>query len=348
MTFRNAKSVKLSLTEVSESRVMNDIIAYLKSNPGEIDYGRANFSQIGTRLIEKEGAKYLGKELRAWTQELNPAGGHADSETDLDLGKLAPGCYLLKSEMEEGNTAWVVVWVRDLMILKRGEKGKEVFHLVDAAAGAPMVGELEFFGYHAEYLEKPKGKRRFNLVSHHFRRKTDENGRLELEMEKGWDRDQWQIIARAGERKAFLADGNLNWNSNNDHYGEFLTQKTVVITDRPVYRPGQKVHVKLWAGESRYDLGEVSTYAGKTADIEIMDARGEKVFEKGGLLADAYGGITFDFDLKEEAALGNYHIGVRGEVPNTGSSFRVEEYKKPEYEVKVDAPSDPVVPFNVV
>lgn len=343
MTFRNAKSVKLSLTEVSESRVMNDIIAYLKSNPGEIDYGRANFSQIGTRLIEKEGAKYLGKELRAWTQELNPAGGHADSETDLDLGKLAPGCYLLKSEMEEGNTAWVVVWVRDLMILKRGEKGKEVFHLVDAAAGAPMVGELEFFGYHAEYLEKPKGKRRFNLVSHHFRRKTDENGRLELEMEKGWDRDQWQIIARAGERKAFLADGNLNWNSNNDHYGEFLTQKTVVITDRPVYRPGQKVHVKLWAGESRYDLGEVSTYAGKTADIEIMDARGEKVFEKGGLLADAYGGITFDFDLKEEAALGNYHIGVRGEVPNTGSSFRVEEYKKPEYEVKVDAPSDPVV-----
>ena len=342
MTFRNAKSVKLSLTEVKEAQVMDDIIAYLKSNPGEIDYGRASFSQIGTRLIEKEGAKYLGEELRAWTQELKPADGHADTDADLDLGKLAPGCYLLKSEMEGGNTAWVVVWVRDLVILKRGEKGKEVFHLVDAAAGAPLAGELEFFGYHAEYLEQPEGKRRFNVISHHFRRKTDANGRLELEREEGWDRDQWQIIARAGERKAFLADGNINWNSNNDNYGALLTQKTVVITDRPVYRPGQKVHVKLWAGESRYDLGDVSTHAGKTADIEVRDGRNEVVLEKSGLVADGYGGVEFEFDLKEEAALGNYNIRVSGEVPDTGASFRVEEYKKPEYEVKVDAPSDPV------
>jgi len=341
-TFRNAKSVKLSLTEVNEGLVMDDIIAYLENNPGEIDYQQTNFSQIGARLLEKAGQKYLGKELRAWTEELKPAAGYVDTEADLGLGTLTPGCYLLKSEMEGGNTAWVVVWVRDLVILKRGENGKEVFHLVDAAAGAPVVGELEFFGYHAEYIEKPKGKRRFNIITHHFRRKTDENGRLELKMEKDWNRDQWQIIARAGERKAFLADGNLSWNSNGDSTGQYQMQKTMVITDRPVYRPGQKVYVKLWAGEARYDLGEVSSYAGKTAYVEILDGRNEVIFQKDGLVADGYGGITFDLDLKEEAALGIYNISVRGEVPNTNSTFRVEEYKKPEYEVKVEAPDEPV------
>ncbi len=340
-TFRNATDVKLSLTEVKEELVMQDIIAYLEKNPVEMDYSRTSFSAIGNRLLDKNRQRYFGDELKAWTQELKPAEGHVNTETNLDLGKLAPGCYVLKSVMEGGNTSWIVVWVRDLLLLKRADNEGEVFYLVDAKDGSPVAGELEFFGFRTDYLEKSKGKRRFNVVTHHFRRKTDETGQVILKEEDKWDRARWHVIARAGERRAYLSDSNFNWRDGGDRT-DYLAQKTIGITDRPVYRPGQTVHVKLWAGEARYDLEEVSAYAGKTAGIEVRDGRDEVVFEKSDLIADDFGGIEFDFELGEEAALGNYNVRVHGQVPNSNFSFRVEEYKKPEYEVKVEAPDEPV------
>ena len=339
--FRNAKQVSLTLTEVKEDLVMNDIIEYIEANPRELDHARTSFAQIGNRLIGAKRQRYFGDELRAWTQDLTPDPDHRDTSADLDLGKLAPGCYILKSTLDDGNTSWVVVWVSDLVVLKRSEGGDEVFYLVDAKAGQPVAGELEFFGYRAEYLKKPQGKRRFNVITEHFRRKTDADGRLVLKGEDRKNNNRWHVIARAGERRAYLSDRNFRWYDPGDRT-DYLAQKTIGITDRPVYRPGQTVHLKLWAGESRYDLGEQSSYAGKSANIEIRDGMNEVVFEKENLPADDYGGITFDFGLKEEASLGNYSVIVTGAVPHSNFTFRVEEYKKPEFEVKVEAPDEPV------
>ena len=341
-TFRNAKEVSLKLSGVKDELVMADIIEYLKENPGEIDYEKINFGGLGTRLIGKERGRYVGEQIRAWKQDLKPDEAFRDTETNLDLGKLAPGCYLLESKLEGGNTSWVVVWVRDLVLLKRSEGGKEVLYLVDSADGSPVAGELEFFGYSTKFLEQAKGKRRFDVLTKSFKRNTDADGKLVLDKKDAdGDQFQWHVIARVGERRAYLSSQQFHWADNGDHT-DYVAQKTIGITDRPVYRPGQKVHVKLWAGEARYDLGEVSTYEGKTADIEIRDGRNELILEKKGVIADAFGGATFDFDLKEEAALGNYSVNVSGQVPASGFMFRVEEYKKPEYEVKVDAPAEPV------
>lgn len=341
-TFRNAKEVSLRLNAVKDELVLQDIIAYIKSNPVELDYEKVQFSYIGNRLINKDRERYVGAEVRSWKQNLTPNPEHRETTIDLDLGKLNPGCYLLESKLQDGNKSWVVIWVRDLVLLKRSEAEGEIFYLVDAKDGSPVKGELEFFGYRTEYLEKPKGQRRFNVLTENFTRKTDENGKLVLADKKGKQGDfQWHVIARSGERRAYLSDRQFRWYDQGDQT-DYFAQKTIGITDRPVYRPGQKVHMKIWAGESRYDLADVSTYAGKTADIQIFDGRNEVVFEKSGITTDAFGGATFEFDLKEEAALGNYNISVTGNVPNTNFAFRVEEYKKPEYEVKVDAPTEPV------
>lgn len=340
-TFRNAKEVSLTLSVVKEDLVMQDIIEYLEGNPLEIDYNKVNFTQLGNRLIGENRKRYFGEELRAWKQDLKPDEGHRDTTTNLDLGKLAPGCYVLKSTLEDGNTSWVVIWVRDLVVMKRSEGGKEVFYLVDAKAGSPVQGELEFFGYRANYLKKPEGKRRFNIVTEHFRRKTDDSGKLILDAKDNFNLLQWHVIARSGERRAYLSDRRFRWYDPGDRT-DYRAQKTIGITDRPVYRPGQTVHLKLWAGEARYDLGEVSPYAGKSAFVRILDGRNEVVLEKGDLVADEFGGITFDLELKDEAALGNYNVSVQGQVPGAYFTFRVEEYKKPEYEVKVEAPTEPV------
>src|SRR5439155_24675793 len=57
------------------------------------------------------------------------------------------------------------------------------------------------------------------------------------------------------------------------------------------------------------------------------------------MTADDYGGLSGELPLPKGAMLGNYYLQVVG---HGGSTFRVEEYKKPEYEVKVEAPKEPV------
>ncbi len=341
-TFRNAKETSLKLSTVKDELVMQDIIAYLKSNPGELDHNKITFSNIGNRLLNGDRERYLDKEIRSWKESLTPDPTHRDVTTNLDLGKLNPGCYLLESKLDDGNTSWIALFVRDLVILKRSETAGETFYLVDAKDGTPVKGELEFFSYRAEYIEKNKDKRRYNIITENFREKTDETGKFILPHKKDPQNNlQWHVIARAGERRAYLTDTHFNWYDQGD-LTDYQAQNTIGITDRPVYRPGQKVHLKIWAGESRYDLGDVSTYANKTADIEIRDGRNEIVFEKDGITTDAFGGAVFEFNLTEEAALGVYNVSVTGSVPHSNFNFRVEEYKKPEYEVKVEAPKEPV------
>lgn len=339
-TYRNAKETSLKLNKVNDELIMKDLIEYITSEPIELDYNKINFHNLGTRLIDQDRKRYVGEEVRSWKQALNPDPNHADTITDLDLGKLAPGCYLLESKLEDGNTSWITIWVRDLVMLKRANGDNGVFYLVNAKDGTPVVGEMEFFGYQTIYLEKAKGKRRFDIKTENFRQKTDENGKLQLK-NANYDNFQWYVIARSGERRAYLTNQHFNWYDHGD-LTDYQAQNTIGITDRPVYRPGQMVHMKIWAGESRYDLADVSIYANKTADITIRDGRGEIVFEKTGIPTDSYGGATLDYKLPDEATLGAYNITVTGDVPHSNFSFRVEEYKKPEYEVIVEAPKEPI------
>ena len=77
----------------------------------------------------------------------------------------------------------------------------------------------------------------------------------------------------------------------------------------------------------------------ETFTVEINNPKGDKVFTKE-FTADAFGGYDGSFELPSDATLGVYRVFT----PNHGGgSFRVEEYKKPEFEVKVDAPTTPVM-----
>ena len=51
--------------------------------------------------------------------------------------------------------------------------------------------------------------------------------------------------------------------SRQHNYSQPQTRKAFGITDRPVYQPSQKVYGKFWVRDARYDLADVSNYAGK-------------------------------------------------------------------------------------
>src|SRR5690606_1091522 len=83
--------------------------------------------------------------------------------------------------------------------------------------------------------------------------------------------------------------------------------KAFGITDRPVYRPGQTMHYKIWVGRSTYDerrrQSERSEFAGRTFELTLIDPRGETVLTQNGT-AEEYGGIEGEYPLPDDAMLG--------------------------------------------
>ena len=65
---------------------------------------------------------------------------------------------------------------------------------------------------------------------------------------------------------------------------------------------------------------------------------------KTSLTADGYGGVAGDWQIPGNAALGMYSLLLEDSANRSFRhriGFRVEEYKKPEFEVSVDLPTEP-------
>ena len=102
-----------------------------------------------------------------------------------------------------------------------------------------------------------------------------------------------------------------------------------MFTDRSIYRPGQKVYYSGIAYSQLRD--DMQAEEGVSYTIVLKDADYQEV-AKQEVKTDAFGTFHGTFDLPKTGKLGVYHIETRrGSV-----SFRVEEYKRPTFEVTFD------------
>ena len=176
-----------------------------------------------------------------------------------------------------------------------------------------------------------------------FAEKTNETG-IAYVTEKLVDTQfQWLTIARTSQgRFAYLGFSNI-WFANRGEQN-FVDNKIFFVTDRPVYRPGQKVSWKAWV--RRIDFlaakdDDLMPRVGKLNAV-ITNPKGEEI-SKANYDPDRWNAISGEYELPADATLGSYSISIPWQLGVSGSiAFRVEEYKKPEFEVTVDAPEKPV------
>jgi len=129
-----------------------------------------------------------------------------------------------------------------------------------------------------------------------------------------------------------------------------------LYTDKPIYRPGQTVHIKgivRTEDDARYAIDPNL----KLIDVLIYDAQGKQVYTGTQPLND-HGTFNFDFDLDGEAALGGYSIQAQIPVRYPGQevpvvqyyngNFVVAEYRRPEFQVNVTAAKDEVLQGETV
>ncbi|MCQ2336197.1 MAG: MG2 domain-containing protein [Paludibacteraceae bacterium] len=107
---------------------------------------------------------------------------------------------------------------------------------------------------------------------------------------------------------------------------------TEFFMDRGVYRPGQKVMAKGIVYNVRGD--EYSLAVATPVTVKLTDANGSVVDEKE-VKTNDYGSFYVEFTIPEGLLSGNFSLYTK-----SGSKyFRVEEYKRPTFEVKVDSAS---------
>ncbi|MBC8127116.1 MAG: hypothetical protein H8M99_08235, partial [Gloeobacteraceae cyanobacterium ES-bin-144] len=344
LVFRNASDITLTASPVDMEAVLRDTMDYLKSNPSNLNWQRLSPSQIASRLIQEKQSKFIGQVAATWESKLSPRDKHRDTRAELEVPIDRAGAWWIRGKMADGNEFFTLVWIVDSVLVQHSVAGKAQWWVADAASGAPVSeANLEFFGYRTIDLERknPLG-RRMEVRTKEFARTTDADGKTLLKP-GDWDEHYtWLAIARKKDRSpaffgfTYIQAQESSWQNNN-------RDLTYGITDRPLYKPGDTAHLKFFLRNLGYFDPDDSRWSNKSGKLVISNGRGEEAMKIEKLKTDALGSVETEITIPKDAVLGAWSasFNIRDEI-SARVSFRVEEFRKPEYEVKVEAPSEPV------
>ncbi len=344
--FRNGHRVQFTAHRIHVEMLLDDVKDYIKTRPPRIDYRRVNIGNIGYRLVAENQNKYLGDQVAAWAQDLRPRPAHRDRRITVTTPLQKAGAYLLTGEMADGNTSRIIIWINDTALAHKRLDGRDYYFLADATSGRPIPGaNVEFFGY----AQKRIANNRYQIDINQFAEFTDARGQVIPAPKPAGTRFQWLVIARGPDKRLAYLGFRRAWIGRH-RVSIYDRSRVYAITDRPVYRPGQVAKFKFWVRNARYDKPDHSLFANRRVVIRVNGPRGKSILEKQ-YTTDAFGGFDGEVSLPGDAELGRYSIVIiptksdlmiAGRRVGGGGSFRVEEYKKPEFEVTIEAPQRPV------
>ncbi|UJH92048.1 MG2 domain-containing protein [Antarcticibacterium sp. 1MA-6-2] len=161
--------------------------------------------------------------------------------------------------------------------------------------------------------------------------------------------------SRSGRIRASINGDTLNTNYWPGYFHDYEDEefiplaKTLIYLDRAIYRPGQKVFFKGILLKHIKD--KTTTVANEYVEIYVDDPNGEEIAYYR-LKTNKYGSFNGSFSLPTSGITGEFEIYAEedteeesefwndildnGDFGYNSLSFKVEEYKRPTFEVKFD------------
>lgn len=235
-------------------------------------------------------------------------------------GNLPLGAYLM--EVTSDNTGIApqreLFYVSNLAVMiQQLPDDRHRYVVVNATDGQPVPG-AKIVLYDRNYDDKTDKFKR--LI--HARMTTDDQGEAYFK-----NVDGKVLIYTSTDKFAPAKDIYLS----RARYYEKKDDETKyqLFTDRAIYRPGQKVHATAVSYIVKKGLD--ASVPGKSMELKFIlrDANWKQVAEQKAT-TDEYGTASVDFELPKEGQTGMYHVSVNNRA---NSSFRVEEYKRPTFEI---------------
>lgn len=153
---------------------------------------------------------------------------------------------------------------------------------------------------------------------------TDEDGLLRL---KHVSPERSFVIGEDEEGGVFVSE-NFYYDS------EIYDTKLYAFTDRPLYRPGDWVSLKIVGREFKNARDSVQPTAADV-NVSVLDATGTAL-QTLALKLDSKAGTQGRFQLPENAVAGGYELRLRYKDQLYSSAFRVAEYIKPHFEIALN------------
>ncbi len=275
--------------------------------------------------------------VSSWREKLPPMQYDYDQRS-ISLGRREPGVYLVEAVNNE-LSAYCVAIVTDLtMVQKTTSDGEVMVYVVDRKSGAPREGASVVVAADRKTLATGETAKGGIFKTEIEVRKPTEGAAQPSEEVDTEDEDggggSFLVMAKDGDNFA-ISDLDSFYFGTDGEEGNDRNLTSYIYTDRPVYRPDQKVYFKgilRRRTKTGYELLE-----GSTASVTIEDFNGGKLDEQT-LPLSASGTFSGEVEIPAEASLGSYQITARVGDSTASHYFSVEEYKKPEYKVKVTGP----------
>lgn len=338
LNWRNLNKVNFKLYTVDLTQVLDDV----SSNTSISSYYDI------MRILTQDTQSYTNLPIYLeWQTELEDEGKHIphgqtkglaqwrtpkdQDKPNNELGTLAPGAYILMVQSGEMK-AFDLVLISDASLLSKVTKDRALFIASHAKTGEPLSNANISFIYSyydtngATIWEKGKGT-------------TDSNGVLSAPLKyplQGQVYNQQHnlfasLSADESKQQAFI---------QNNYYNNYYNSKgewwLYAFSDRPAYRPNEKIGFKGVLRKS--DKGQFIYTSGMPIKVSILNPQGQAIKDEI-LTLNEYGSFSGQLELDEKALLGQYSVQVYSQDGSMSLAnaqlFRLEEYKLPEFTVNV-------------
>ncbi len=313
--YKNTSQFSLNIYEVK-----SDYQGFLKYiyNSWNKDY----FSQLKKTLVKKEA--FPLKNFKDYTSH----------KTSLEIAPLPSGIYV-GEYLVDGNVQDHFYFIAaNSRIIFKNKSDQQIFEnelqLVLRNNGKILPKEnLEFYEYVSnKNLEKSTGI-------------TDAKAGFKIP-----ENDKKQYYRYVLVRQPSTNDVNLLQVYGNQYDTSFNTRSEVeqaqIFLDRAIYRPGQTVYFKVIGTAFSSETNKEKVTPKVKLNITLKDTNGEEISTQT-LTTNEFGSVNGSFTLPQGKLNGQFSIEVDNDDDNVTDyvidgykSFRVEEYKRPKFEVSFE------------
>ena len=271
-----------------------------------------------------------GVPVAQWKVELPATPDFRSHATYVSPPMTAPGLYVIvgsaRQDFSEAHNRRLAVnlLITDLVLVSR-QRGGALEVTVMAGDDGARQPDVEVALYRFDYKN---GHRRVAT------RATDDDGSTSFRLERQRS-DSHFLIARRGED--FFLDARRFWFGGREMPGQ-VSRSALIYTDRSIYRPLQEVLWKVVGYERNRDGDRFETLPHETVTVDLLDSNGELV-ETAEVETNEFGTASGAFQVPGGRLLGSWSLRTSF---GGWSQVRVEEYKRPTFEVTLLDPEESV------
>lgn len=273
------------------------------------------------------------KSVKEWSVELKPTDDYRQNEIEIELPDFKYGLYKIFASSSQdfsytnNNSKEQLVygsfWKSDTLVLVKGAKNKIIGYVLNAKTGQP-INDVKVQSYTYKWNSKSSSMQaeKFKLIT------SDKTGKFEIDSDQSLyfyieNKKLGDVLYETGAYKEYRTD----------KMG--AVSQALIFTDRAIYRPGQRIQFKVVCYQYDQKNDKYNTIQCKNTTLRLYDNNGQEI-DKKSFSANEFGSFAGEFIAPKNVLLGS--MSLRTDSPSGTGYFRVEEYKRPKFEVTLNQP----------